>query len=291
MDHSTLRNPIRTRMTVALLSIGMCAVPGATGVHAQAVPSGDWRADVASFANRIVTAGLAPGLGVAITQGDRVAYAAGFGSADMESGRPVEVSTPFYIASSTKSLTALAAVLRASRGALDLHAPISRYLPTLRLRPPLSADFITVEDLLTLTHGIDDGGPVVTRTAYTGDFTPELLLQLLGQYPPSRSGRDFVYGNLGYNILGMVLETNAGAGWKEVVNQEVMRPVGMSGTTAYVSRVAPQQMAQPHAGTPEGFRRIVLGKADANMHAAGGHFATPRDLARYVAAQQSGGML
>ncbi len=260
-------------------------------VATRAPRAADWRADVAAFARRVIDAGLAPGLGVAVARDDRVVFAQGFGSADLESGRPVDAETPFYIASSTKSLTALATVLLAERGELDLEAPIGRYLPDLRLRKPLSADAITVEDLLTLTHGIADGGPVVFRTAFSGDFTREGLLALLAEYPPSDAGGSFVYGNLGYNLLGLVLESVAGTSWKEVVANEVLRPLGMNGTTAYVSRLEADRLASPHAPRPDGFERIPLGKADANLHAAGGHFATAPDLARYLAAHQSGGRL
>jgi hypothetical protein len=66
----------------------------------------------------------------------------------------------------------------------------------------------------------------------------------------------------------------------------------MEETSATLSTMDTTAMAMPHAIVPEaGWQRIALGKADANLHAAGGHFATPRDLARFVAAHASGGML
>ncbi len=256
-----------------------------------AIPPDDWRSDVAAFARRIVSAGLTPGMGVAVARGDRVEYVEGFGVADLETGRPVGEATPFYIASSTKSLTALAVALAASRGEIDLAAPVSRYLPQLYLKAPLSADSIRIEDLLTMTHGIADGGPVVFRTAYTGEFTRQQLLDLLSEYPPSDASRAFVYGNLGYNILGLVLEARYKTSWKDVVAREVLGPLRMTETSAHVSRLDVERIAHPHVTSPEGFRRVALGKNDANMHAAGGHFASARDLARYIAMHQSAGIL
>ena len=126
------------------------------------------------------------------------------------------------------------------------------------------------------------------RTAFTGDFTHEKLIDLLEEYSPSPSGRRFAYGNLGYNLLGMVLESTSSESWKEVVRQEVLAPMGMEQTSAYVSRIPTQRIALPHGVAGSGFERLPLRKADANMHAAGGHFATPRDLARFVAAHLSG---
>lgn len=252
----------------------------------------DWQADVDGFAERLVEAGLVPGMGIAITRGDSVVYTGGFGVADRETGRSVDEKTAFYIASSTKALTATAVVLLADQGEIDLQAPVSRYLTALELRPPLSADSVSIEDLLTMTHGLMDGGPVILRTAYTGEFTPQLLVQILGMYSPGESGRVFNYGNLGYNILGLVLDPNDGHGWKEVVRREVLEPLGMEDTSARVSTLDPQRLAMPHEIDPEeGFVRVPLTKADANLHAAGGHFATPRDLAKFVAAYAAGGTL
>ncbi|HUP20590.1 MAG TPA: serine hydrolase domain-containing protein [Gemmatimonadota bacterium] len=278
----------RIRVLAALLGALLHASPGL----AQATIGGDWRADVARFAQSVIDAGLAPGMGVAVSQDDRVLYTGGFGVADAASGRGVGEDTAFYMASSTKALTATAVTLLAERGEIDLAAPVTRYLPDLAFGAPLAADSVTIERLLTMTHGIEDGGPVVVRTAYSGDFTAGLLIDLLAGYGPAEDGRAFNYGNLGYNILGMVLAPGTEHGWKDVVRREVLEPLGMASTTARVSELDPDRIALPHNVVPgEGFRRISLGKTDANLHAAGGHFTTAGDLARFVAAHASGGRL
>jgi hypothetical protein len=70
----------------------------------------------------------------------------------------------------------------------------------------------------------------------------------------------------------------------------MLEPLGMEGEP--LSTMDTTAIAMPHAIVPgAGWRRIALGKADANLHAAGGHFATPRDLARFVASHASGGIL
>ncbi|HVR44778.1 MAG TPA: serine hydrolase domain-containing protein [Thermoanaerobaculia bacterium] len=262
---------------------------------AQATIGGEWRDEIERFAARVVEAGLAPGLGIAVSQGEWVLYEGGFGVADAASGRRVSANTPFYVASSTKALTATAVVLLAARGEMELGAPITRYVPGLRFRPPLDARSVTIGRLLTMTDGIEQKGAVVMRTAYTGEFTPELLVELLAGYGPSAEGNAFDYRNLPYNILGLALDPADGHGWKDVVDREVLRPLGMSSTSARLSALEPDRLAMPHALAPlvagEGWGRIPLAKADENLHAAGGHFATPRDLIRFVAAHASHGRL
>lgn len=270
--------------SLTALSLGMPAAAAA-----QAVIGGEWRTDVADFARRIVDARLTPGVGIAVALDDAVAYAAGFGFADLTTGRHVSEDTPFYIASSTKALTATAAAVAASRGELDLAAPMLEYLPEARLPEGVAPDAVTVRDLIGLTHGISGNGPIVLRTAYTGEFTRAQLLDLLRYHEPTGEHGTFDYNNLGFNLLGLVLEAVYDESWKAVVRRLVLDPLGMTGTSAYRSRLDPDRLAEPHEIGPEGFARIPLYKEDANLHAAGGHFASARDLARFVAAHQSGG--
>jgi hypothetical protein len=143
-----------------------------------------------------------------------------------------------------------------------------------------------------MTDGLEDGGPVVVRTAYTGDFTIPLLVRLLADYGPDPNGTAFSYDNLPYNILGLALDPTSTEGWKAVVQRDVLDPLGMRGTSARISTIDPERIALPHTLDPErGWRPMRLGKEDANLHAAGGHFATAEDLARFVASHASGGLL
>lgn len=280
----------RVTITVAITATISMLVP-AVRAGAQATIGGAWREDVTRFARRLVEAGLTPGIGVGVAVGDWVVFAEGFGVADMATGRAATGDTPFYIASTTKSLTALAAILAAHRGELDLDAPIVRYLPKARLPEGIARESIKVRDLITLTHGLAGGGPVVIRTAYTGEFTTDQLLDLLRHHAATGAQGAFNYNNLGYNLLGLVLESIYKESWKDVVHRLVVEPLGMSRTTARLSSLPPNLIAMPHAWTPAGFARTGLDKADANLHAAGGHFASARDLARYVAAHVSGGIV
>ncbi|WP_161596210.1 serine hydrolase [Rhodanobacter glycinis] len=267
-------------------------LPRSAVMHpAPSAKASDWQADIRQHAQRLIDAGFFPGMSLAVTRGDQVVYVGSFGIADVDSGRRVDDHTRFYIASTTKALTATAVVLRASRGALQLDAPVTRYLRNLEFKAPLQADAITLRDLLSMTDGIDDCLPVVFRTAFTGVFTQPGLMALMKQCGPAKTGRAFDYRNLPYHLLGMVLAPAAANGWKAVVRADVLVPLGMDETSARLSTLDPGQIAMPHEATGDGFMRIRLGKVDANLHAAGGYFTTARDLARFVAVHAADGML
>jgi len=225
---------------------------------------------------------LSPGLAVVVVQGDEVAYAADFGWADSKAGREVDAETIFYIASSTKSFTGMAAAKLAHDGRLDLDVPLSTYLPDLSMTPPLSEDSITLRQLLTHTHAIDNGGPIVLRTAFTGEHTPEMLLNLLAEQPAGSQGRNFEYGNMGYNVASMAMDAALGISWKDILAQEIFEPVGMHSTTAYRSAVDEDRLAMPYGWEPDGWERQDYAKDDSNMHAAGGVMTTTADLARWL---------
>ncbi len=281
-------------MWMGIICLGAAVTGGTTPstLRAQATIGGEWRDDVRAFAQQIIEAGLAPGLGVGVAVGDWVVFEEGFGHADLSAGRGVGTGTPFYIASTSKSLTALAAALLVERGELDLDAPIERYIPAVRLPEGVAPGSIRVRHLITLTHGLSGGGPIVIRTAFTGQFDPETLPGLLRFHPSTGSFGEFVYDNLGFNLLGMVLENVTGLSWQDAVEREVLRPIGMRSTSAFLSTLDRSAIALPHGVDLEGgFGRIELQKDDANLHAAGGHFATAGDMARYLAVHLSGGRL
>lgn len=232
---------------------------------------------------------LSPGMAIAVVRGTEVIYARGFGFADIEQKRPVTPDTIFYIGSTTKSFTGFAAALLHHRKQINLDSSIEQYLPALRLKPPLSASAITVRDLLTHTHGIEDGGPIVFRTAYSGRYDSDLLIRMLGTYAPSPQGRAFHYGNLGYNVTGLVLDRQEKGGWKQLQEREIFVPLQMKDTTAYVSRADQRRLAMPYAAEKGGYRRLRYAKTDATMHAAGGHLSTAQDLARWVLVHLNGG--
>ncbi|MDQ3997295.1 MAG: beta-lactamase family protein, partial [Gemmatimonadota bacterium] len=218
-------------------------------------------------------------------------YMKGFGYADLESRRPVTPRTVFYVASTTKSFTGLAAAMLDRQGKISLDAPLSRYLPGVRLQSPLNPDSISIRSLLTHTHGIAHG-PVAYRLAYTGEYSGNAqLARLLAEHGPARGGRAFEYGNIGYNTAAIAIDSTLGESWKQWLDRLLFTPLGMSSTTAYVSRIPRERLAMPYRVEPTGFARIPYGKTDANMQSAGGLVTTAEDMARWLEAHINGGRL
>ncbi len=238
--------------------------------------------------------GVVPGLAMAVVRGDEAVYLRGFGVADREADVESTPETLFYIASSTKSFTALAAALLDARGDLDLDASLAHYLPMVDFDPAVKADSVTLRHLITHTAGLDNDA-IVFRTAFSGEHTPEVLLKAMDATKPSKAPRGtFAYTNLGYNILSLILDRETGKPWQDLLREMIFEPLGMSRTTAYAS--LPRQegwpVAAPYFGLhPDGIQRPYLEKQDNTMQAAGGLLSTAADLARWVEVQLNDGRL
>lgn len=267
----------------SMLALGACGTLSAQSTGTPQAPS-----RVIEWIDQVLATGATPGMAVAVVRGDSILVARGSGTADLATGQPVTDSTRFYIASSTKAFTALAATILATRGSISLDSSLATLLPGLRLHEGLSPAAITLRDVLAMRSGIGDG-PVVLRTAYIGEFTTPELLALLAEHPPASGGRAFRYSNIGVNVAGLVLERRFGKPWHETVRETVLEPLGMTATTARLSSVPGYHLAMPHDFGAGQLGRIALLKSDRTMHAAGGHVTTAGDIARFLVAQLNGG--
>jgi CubicO group peptidase (beta-lactamase class C family) len=165
-----------------------------------------------------------PGLTIGVTDRDRTLTVRTYGFADLAAQRPVTPETLFEIGSIGKSFTAVATLQLVDEGRIELDAPVDRYLPWLVI--PTAEDNngpVTVSHLLSHTAGIVAGL----------DATPEATFQVwaLRDLPTfSAPGERFHYSNLGYKVLGLVLEAVDGQTYPEIVRARILGPLGMRAT-------------------------------------------------------------
>lgn len=129
----------------------------------------------------------------------------------------------------TKTILAAAVLRLASRGVVDLDGPAERWLPELAGRP----DPVSVAQILTHRAGLPDyGGRADYHAAVAAGVEPwsgdEFLARCgvaRGEGPPVGS---FAYSNIGYLLIGRLLERAGGAPLAEMLAREVFGPLGLS---------------------------------------------------------------
>jgi CubicO group peptidase (beta-lactamase class C family) len=258
---------------------GVLAIAAARVAVAEAPPRDidELRARVA----RVLLREHVPGAGIALVDGDRIVWAGGVGVADRATGQPVTADTLFRAGSITKSFIALALVKLAERGRVDLDAPVARLAPELAIGNRWAAEQpITLAHLLEHTAGFDDMHPNEMYGPLASETLP--LAVVLARNPASRiarwrPGSRFSYANPGYTVAAYVLEKVTGRPYEEVLDQELLRPLGMTGAAL---RLTPEVDARLARGYDDGDAAVPY---RALFHRpAGNLMASPRELAALV---------
>ncbi|MCA9877866.1 MAG: beta-lactamase family protein [Thermomicrobiales bacterium] len=184
-----------------------------------------------------VTAWMAPratpGLALAITDREGLLATRSYGLADLAAQTPVTPETWFQHGSIGKSFSAIVTLQLVAEGVLDLQAPVTRYLPWFAVGG--GHEPITLHHLLTHTSGLPAGT----------DFSPDQRYEIwaLRDVPAAAPGSRTLYSNVGYRVLGLVLEAVTGQSYADMVTQRILRPLGMRDTSAVIDNAMRHRQA------------------------------------------------
>lgn len=190
----------------------LTALPGATASTLQAMLD-EW-----------VSGGAVPGLAAAIVSPEGSwAGAAGVDAA----GSAIEPTSAFAIASTTKLFTAAEVLLLASRGEIDLDAPVDAYVTL-----PFDTNGATIRQLGTMKSGFpgvpDDVLDVEVPKDLDRAFTAEEIVALAKDEPRVGTlGGPGVYNGVNYYVLGMVIEKVTGQPLAVVLRRDLLDPAGL----------------------------------------------------------------
>ncbi len=163
-----------------------------------------------------------PGMSVAISKKGRLVFAKGFGYADINENIKMGPGTQLRTASVSKLLTATAIGRLVSEGKLDLDAPIKKYVPYIASKYAR----LTARQLAGHTAGVPHRpkGGKYKKTHYTTIRpTVELVTAPLLFEPDT----DYKYSSHAFNFLAAVIEGASGMPYRNFMQQQVFKPLGM----------------------------------------------------------------
>lgn len=143
-------------------------------------------------------------------------------------------SSLFRVASITKMAAALCILRLYEKGLLDLDSPLPSFFPDSKMDPALNR--ITPRLLLSHTAGLSDPPRFEDRLLKGIPFT-EFLSECLSGTP----GETFRYSNLGYGLLGCIMEAATGKTVSRVFEEEVFHPLAMR-STLEASSLSPEEI-------------------------------------------------
>jgi CubicO group peptidase (beta-lactamase class C family) len=219
---------------------------------------------------------------VGIVMDGELVYQGAFGAVDTVSNTRPDTDTLFRIGSLSKSFAAAAILKLRDEGKLALDDPAVRYVAELsKVRGAAAGSpSITIRHLLTMTSGLaydDTWGPV----SYGYDRQELARFFDEGVTLVSQPGERVAYSNLGYAILGLVIERVSQLSFRDYVSRQIFQPLGMSsagwsptpqGMAVGYHRNKDELVREPH---PD----------DGVFAPAGGIYSSLRDFSRYVAFQ------
>jgi CubicO group peptidase (beta-lactamase class C family) len=185
-----------------------------------------------------------PGVAVGLWHQGRE-YTAGFGVTNVNHPLPVTSDTLFQIGSTTKTVTATAAMRLVERGTLDLDRPVRTYLPTLKLADADVAARVSLRHLFTHTAGWE--GDVFDNTG-AGDDALARMVERMAQVEQLRPiGSLFSYNNAGYYLAGRVIEAVTGLSYEAAARDLVLEPLGMARSFFFAREVITDRVAVGHS--------------------------------------------
>ena len=222
---------------------------------------------IAAPLRRAAESGDVPGVAAAAANADGVFFEQAFGTRDLATGEPMTTDTVVWIASMTKAITGACAMQLVERGKLSLDGDIAAVLPELRgvqvldgfdadgkprLRAPKRA--ITLRHLLTHTsgHAYDMWNANIGRyMEVTG--TPGIIsCQNAALMLPLASdpGEKWEYG-IAIDWVGKAVEAASGQTLSQYMQDNILKPLGMTDTGFKIGAAQRQRLAKIHARTPE----------------------------------------
>lgn len=176
----------------------------------------------------------APGLALAIVDQGEVIHERAFGHANLESGAPLTPDHWFQSGSIGKSFTAIALLQLREEGKLDLDTAVTDYLPWFSVQTEFEP--IRLRHLLSHTAGITSGI----------DFAPDARIQvwaLRETWTTTPPGASFHYSNVGYKVLGAVLERLAEGPYRETIQARVLDRLGLKDSAPTITNAIRPRMA------------------------------------------------
>ena len=228
-----------------------------------------------------------PAVALAVTDGERIVWARGFGEA--QPGVPTDADTLFRVGSVSKLFTDIAVVARHKAGELDLDAEVSDFLPGFAPAGVPEEGGVTLRRLMAhraglvreppVGHYFDDTDPSLAATVESLNGIPLV-------FPPGLRQK---YSNAGIAVVGRALEHAAGMSFAAAVTEEVLAPLGLESSSFSLATAPADRVAHASMWSYDG-REFPAPDFPLGMAPAGSMVTSVRDLGRFLTLMAGGAL-
>ena len=247
-------------------------IPDHTIVHEDAKQT---RKALADIIEKVRAKYQIEGISLVLVRNQDTLWLEGFGYADRERLVPVTPGTVFRAGSLAKPFTATAVMQLEEQGRLDIDQPINAYVPqfSIRSRFDTTAAPITVRSILCHHSGLPTD---LNKGMWSNDPFTKVAAQLNEEYTAFPPNLVFSYSNLGYTLLGHMIQEVSGEDYSAYMRSHLFEPMGMHRSGM---RLRPDMAAHLSKGYREGMESDLLPIRDLPAYSL---YTTAEDLGRFM---------
>ncbi|WP_344231221.1 serine hydrolase [Kribbella hippodromi] len=230
-----------------------------------------------------------PGVQVAVYADDAIAFSAAYGAADVEQDVPLTEQHLFRIASHSKTFTGTAVFQLVEQGRLRLDDKVSQHVTEI-VGTPIGER--SVRELLAHAGGITRDGLAADWWQLETNFPDrEQLLEVLRDASSAviEENERFKYSNIGYGLLGLVIEAASGTPYNTYVQTAIVDKLGLTQLGPELDPARAAEYAAGYSGLAYADTRVPIDHVDTRaLASATGFFGNARDLVTYFSAHLPG---
>jgi CubicO group peptidase (beta-lactamase class C family) len=242
-----------------------------------------------------------PGAVLLVARNGKIVFYETFGYQDRSSQTAMKKDSIFRIASMSKPITTVAAMILAEEARLDVGAPVAQYLPEFKDvkvgpegAPPKRP--MTVQDLMRhtsgLTYGVFGDTPVdlmYRKASLFGAGSLAEMVKAIASLPLLHQPGEFWEYSVSTDVLGRIVEVVSGMDLDSFVRERITGPLKMNDTGFWVKPAATARIAKPDG--PPGMVSGDVTHKPAVFSGGGGMLSTAGDYARFCQMLLNGGEL
>jgi len=187
-----------------------------------------------------------PGLSIGIVKNDSILYSKGYGIKNINTKEIVTANSNFHTASISKLFTAQAIMILVRENKISLENKLIEIVPELKYKDARIKN-ITIKSLLNHTSGLTDVSGYNWKNNNQSDNSLEEYILGLNLKLRSEPHTEYNYSNLGYNILGYVIEELSETNFDEFVKENILIPSQMSNSDFRYFKIVDSIKTSPHS--------------------------------------------
>lgn len=186
------------------------------------------------------------GVALGLVASDDLVFAEGYGNAQLDAGRPIDAESVFHWASVSKPFVAIGIMQLLAAGELELESRLTDLLPYFEMADERYKN-ITVGQLMSHESGMPDVEDYEWGNPQTDDEAlKRWALEQKGNALLFEPGSQRQYSNIGFELLGLVIQEVAGISFEDYMRERILLPVGMKNSSFIASEITPELRTSGH---------------------------------------------